>query len=180
LLASGGVKHVIAQSVPKPRNKQRFVQLFHWLLKSAAWKDLDTVARSIYVELTYRYNGSNNGRIGYSARQAGQDLKISKDTAARGLRSLEAHGFIVVEKRGAFHCKVRHASEYRLTIYDSDVASYMNKLATKEFMRWPEIQNSVPAVRPTVSAIGPIDPSSRTGGHQNHRYGPRGRTGRVD
>jgi len=93
------------------------------MLKSAAWKDLDAEARSIYVELTARYNGSNNGRIGYSSRAAAIDLKISKDTAARGLRSLEAHGFIVVEKRGAFHCKVRHASEYRLTIYDSDIAT---------------------------------------------------------
>jgi hypothetical protein len=119
------------------KKKPRFVMLCHWQLNSAAWKDLDPVARTIYVELMKRYNGSNNGRIGYSARQAAQDGKISKDTAARGLRSLEAHGFIVAEKRGAFHCKVRHASEYRLTTYDSDVATkYEEKLATKEFMRW--------------------------------------------
>jgi predicted ArsR family transcriptional regulator len=111
--------------------------LFHWQLDSPAWKDLDPVARAIYVELTRRYNGSNNGRIGYSARQAAQDLKISKDTAARGLRSLEAHGFIVTEKRGAFHCKIRHASEYRLTTYDSDIATkYDEKLATKQFLQW--------------------------------------------
>jgi len=150
------------------------------MLKSAAWKDLDAVARSIYVELTARYNGSNNGRIGYSARAAAIDLKISKDTAARGLRSLEAHGFIVVEKRGAFHCKVRHASEYRLTIYDSDIATNLvEKLATKQFMRWPEIQNSVPVVIPTVPVVVPIGPSNRTEQRQNHRHGPSNRTVRA-
>jgi hypothetical protein len=166
----------------KHRGKQpRFVQLFHWMLNSNAWKDLDAVARSIYVELTSRYNGSNNGRIGYSARQAAQDLKISKDTAARGLRSLEAHGFIVVEKRGAFHCKIRHASEYRLTIYDSDVAAdFAGKLATKEFMSWhAEFQNTVPVVIPTVPVVGPIGPSNRTGSSKNRRHGPSTRTVRA-
>ena len=100
----------------------RFVQLFHWMLNSPAWKDLDANARAIYVELTRRYNGSNNGRIAYSVRQAAADLKISKDTAARAFRSLKDHGFIVCERRGAFQWKVRHASEYRLTTYDSNRA----------------------------------------------------------
>jgi hypothetical protein len=162
------------------RNKQqmRFVQLFHWMLKSAAWKDLDGNARAIYVELTRRYNGSNNGLIHYSARETARDLGISKDTAARAMRSLESHGFVVVETRGAFHCKVRHASEYRLTVYDSDVATnYADKLATKEFMRWsPEIQKSVPAEIPTVPVTVPISPRNRTEQHQNSRHGPRRRT----
>ncbi len=135
---------------------QRFIQLFYFMLEKEAWKDLDAVARSIYVELTRRYNGSNNGRIGYSARQAAEELKISKATAARALRSLQAHGFVVVEKRGAFHCKVRHASEYRLTIYESDIATnYAERLPTKEFTRWPEIQNTVPPARPTGLVVIP-------------------------
>ena len=34
-------------------------------------------------------------------------------------------------------CKVQHATEYRLTTYDSDIATKLDeKLATKEFMRW--------------------------------------------
>ena len=158
----------------------RFVQLFHWMLNSPAWKDLDANARAIYVGLTRRYNGSNNGRIAYSVRQAAADLKISKDTAARAFRSLKDHGFIVCERRGAFQWKVRHASEYRLTVYESDVAkTYADKLATKEFRRWPEIQNSVPVVRPTVPVVVPIGPSNRTNQRQNHRHGPCGRTVRA-
>jgi hypothetical protein len=122
----------------------RFLQIFYFMLDSAAWKDLNALERSLYFELTRRYNGTNNGRIGYSSRTAADEFKISKVTAAKALRSLERHGFIVCEKRGAFHCKARHASEYRLTIYDSDIATnYADKLPTKEFMRWPEIQNTV-------------------------------------
>src|SRR5262249_4681723 len=127
-----------------------FVQLFHWMLDSPAWKDLDAKARAIYVELTKRYNGSNNGRIGYSARQAAQDLGISKDTAARTLRSLERHGFIVVEKRGAFHCKIRQGREYRLACLEGEGGNKLGgKLGNKEFMRLvAEIQKTVPCGNP--------------------------------
>ena len=34
------------------KKKPRYVMLFHWQLDSPAWKDLDPVARAIYVELT--------------------------------------------------------------------------------------------------------------------------------
>lgn len=141
----------------------RFIQLFYWMFDTPAWKDLDAVSRSIYVELTARYNGSNNGRIAYSARQAAEELKIGKATAARALINLQRHGFIVCEQRGAFHLKVRHASEYRLTIFDSDITTnYADKLCTKEFARWPEIQNSGPVVRLTGPVVRPNGQRSET------------------
>jgi hypothetical protein len=155
----------------------RFIQLFYFMLDSEAWKDIAPIERAIYLELTRRYNGSNNGRIGYSARQAAEDLKISKATAARALLGLQAHGFIVEEKHGAFYCKVRHASEYRLTIYDSDVAtSYAAKLATKEFTRWTKIQNTGPVVRPTGPVVRPFGISGDTVGSKNRPHGIRGET----
>ena len=126
------------------------------MLDTPAWKDLSAIERAVYLDLSYYYNGSNNGCIGYSTRTAQANLKIGKSTAARALLSLQAHGFIVVEKIGAFHCKIHHASEYRLTIYPSDTAtSYAEILASKEFARWPEIQNSVPVAGPTVPVAGP-------------------------
>jgi hypothetical protein len=152
----------------------RYVMLFHWMLKSEAWMDLGAPARAIYVELERRYNGSNNGLIHYSAREAARDVKIGKGTAARAFRELQAHGFIDVEKIGAFHCKVRHASEYRLTIYDSNVEglSVAEKLATKDFMRWQEIQNSVPPVRPTGCVVTPFGTRSGTVTSKNTPDGP--------
>ena len=89
-------------------------------------------------------------------------MKVSK--GARALRELQAHGFIVVEKMGAFYLKLRHASEYRLTIYDSNVVglSYQKKPATKNFAQWPVIQNTVPPVRPTGLVVRPFGARSDT------------------
>ena len=165
----------------RKKTGQRFIQLFYFMLESEAWKDLNAVERAIYLEVTRRYNGTNNGRIGYSARTAADELKISKDTAARALRSLETHRFVVTEKRGAFHCKVRHASEYRLTIYESDiVTTYAERLATKECMRWQKIQNTVPVVIPTDPVVVPIGPRRRTVSSQNRPNGPHSRTVTAD
>jgi DNA-binding GntR family transcriptional regulator len=66
-------------------------------------------------------------------------LNVGKMTAARALRSLQEHGFIVEAKRGAFSLKLRHASEWRLTEFGCDVTG---ALATKEFARWQK-QNTV-------------------------------------
>jgi hypothetical protein len=166
----------------KKSGAPRHVRLYHFMLKSEAWTDLSAAARSVYVELERRYNGSNNGLIHYSAREAARDVKIGKGTAARALRALQSHGFIVVEKKGAFHCKVRHASEYRLTIYDSNIdgLAVAEKLATKEFMRWPEIQNSVPPVRPTGLVVGPIGTRNGTVRSKNTPDSPTTGTVKVN
>lgn len=78
----------------------RYVMLFHWMLNSEAWKDLSGDARAIYVKISKRYNGSNNGLIVYSIREAARDLKIGRTTAKKRFDELESHGFIVAEQRG--------------------------------------------------------------------------------
>ena len=141
----------------------RYVAFFHWMLDSRAWKDLDPTARALYIELSKRYNGRNNGGIGYSVRNAANDLKIGKTTATRAFNDLQAHGFIVAEQRGHFHWKInpngsriRPASEWRLTIFENDRTNNLAaRLATKEFMRWPEIQNAVPPQVRMVPDTGP-------------------------
>src|SRR5689334_756669 len=109
------------------KGEPRHVRLYHWLTDSAAWKDLNATARAVYVEIAKRYNGTNNGFIVYSVRQAAEELKIGKTTAAKAFADLQSHGFIVAEQRGAFHWKIdvsglrhRPASEWRLTEHHSD------------------------------------------------------------
>jgi hypothetical protein len=128
---------------PKYRGP-RYVQLFHWTMQSAAWRDLTPNARCILIEIIYRYNGANNGFIVYSIREAMRDLNVGHGTAARGFKELVEHGFIVPEQRGAFHWKIdltgrrhRPASEWRLTHYDNDRAKTgESRYPTKEFMSW--------------------------------------------
>jgi DNA-binding transcriptional MocR family regulator len=146
------------------RNRpQRFVQIFHWEMDCAAYKDLSANARAIYDQIKRRYNGSNNGFITYSVREAARELKIGNSTAKRAFDQLQDHGFIVAEQRGHFHwkinpngSKIRPASEWRLTIYDDNrTADVRCQAASKEFMRWPQIQNAVPPQTRMVSNTAP-------------------------
>lgn len=113
----------------------RHVRLYHWLTDTEAWRDLDCVARCVYLQLARRYGGpdSNNGRIPYSLAEIADDLGVSKQTAMRALDKLQDHGFVEMVKQGAFRLKHRHATEWRLTEFRCDVTG---KLATKEFARW--------------------------------------------
>jgi hypothetical protein len=118
----------------KSKGKERYVMLRYWLLKSQAWNSLSGNARALYVELAQRYNGSNNGRIPYSVREAVEALHVSQGTAHRLLGLLQERGFIVCTRKGYFNVKTtKDASEWLLTEYDCD---HPPVHATKDFMRW--------------------------------------------
>lgn len=123
-----------------------FVALERYLLRSAAWSSLSCLARSAYIEVAFRYTGSNNGSILLSCEMLAEALGMSKDSARRSLKELVEKGFIVCLSKGGFICKVRHASEWRLTAFKCDVTG---ELPSKEFMRWqPKIQNTVRFIPP--------------------------------
>lgn len=125
----------------------RYVALSHWMMRTEAWRDLDTVALCAYVELARRYGGpgSNNGRIPCSLREIADALNVSKATAMRALQRLQDCGFIVLMRAGAFNFKLRHATEWRLTEYSCYVTG---ELPTKNFSRWKK--------QSTVSPENPI------------------------
>jgi len=96
-------------------------------------------------------------------------LHIGKSTAARALEILADRGFIVAEKRGAFSLKARHATEWRLTEFASDIGS---DFATKEFVRWrPEDKIRYPERDRTVSPAGPHGICTGTAPDSNTSHG---------
>jgi hypothetical protein len=117
----------------RSKKAARHVRLYHWMMATPAWKSLTGNQRALYVEIAARYDGSNNGRIPYSVREAAQALHIGKATAARDLIVLGERGFIVVMARGAFNVKLKLATEWRLTEFNCDVTG---ALPTKEFAKW--------------------------------------------
>ena len=138
------------------RSKQapRHVRLYHGMMDKPAWQSLSGNQRALYVAISARYNGSNNGRIHFSAREAAAALHISKATAARDLLVLVERGFIVAVTRGGFNVKDKQAqaTEWRLTEFNCDVTGV---LSSKNFAAWsPEFftvspQNSnVPVLKP--------------------------------
>jgi hypothetical protein len=70
----------------------RFVKLEHWMLRTQAWRSLSPACRALYVELAQRYNGSNNGEISMSVREAAELVNIAKDTAGKSFHELERRG----------------------------------------------------------------------------------------
>lgn len=130
----------------------RHIRLYHWLLRSEAWQSLSANARAIYIEMATRYNGSNNGQIPFSVRDAANRAHIGKNAADAALTLLQARGFIVATRRGGFNVKTKIATEWRLTEFSCDVD---HSFATKDFMRWsPEKQNTVPKAGRTVPVTG--------------------------
>jgi hypothetical protein len=111
---------------------ERFVRLTHGMMQSEAWRSLHGNARAIYVEIAMIYRGNNNGRIGFSVRQAAQALHISKDTAARAMIHLQERGFIVATTKGRFVRK-RHATRWRLTEFKCDLTG---QPASRDFEAW--------------------------------------------
>jgi len=123
----------------RSKKAARHVRLYHWMMDKPAWQSLNGNQRALYIEMSRRYNGANNGRIHFSAREAAAALHTSKATAARDLAVLEERGFIVAVTRGGFNLKNKQvqATEWRLTEFNCDVT---DALPSKEFARWsPEI-----------------------------------------
>jgi hypothetical protein len=137
--------------------ESRHVRLYHWLLNSEAWRSLSPNARALYVEIVARYNGSNNGRIGFSVRDAGNILHIGKNAASAAFRELQERDFLVIAKRSAFSVKTKMATEWRLTEFACDITK---EFATKDFMRWSPEKNTVPYTGLTVPVRGPNGTSS--------------------
>jgi DNA-binding transcriptional regulator YhcF (GntR family) len=132
----------------------KFIKIEHWILKTAAWRDLDPVARALYVELRQRYNGTNNGNIGLGTREASECLKVGRNTVARAFDDLITRGFLKVATASTFHQK-RLAREWLLTDEKDDRTG---EVPTKEFTRWTvEKQKLVPS-------------ESRIGSPESHEF----------
>jgi len=118
----------------KERAAERFVRLTYRMMQSQAWRSLDANARVIYIELAmlYRGVGTNNGQIGFSARQAARATQVSTATAARAMIHLQDRGFIVAVTKGHFDRK-RQATRWRLTEFACDVTG---QPASRDFETW--------------------------------------------
>lgn len=117
----------------KRKGKAKFIMIEAYVKRSAAWKALTPIERCAYIEVKWRYDGVNNGRIGLGCRELADDINMSRNTADRALNRLEEIGFIATSKPSAFNIKNRAVTEWRLTEFKCDVTG---ELPTKDFMRW--------------------------------------------
>ena len=89
-----------------------FVMLPRWVTHTVAWRHLDPSSRALYLELRERFNGHNNGTIGFGCREAARAIDVGHDTANRALRKLTEYGFIEAVSKGEFSQNGRRATEW--------------------------------------------------------------------
>lgn len=98
--------------------QDRYFQLHHYMLKTNAWGALSPAARVVYVQIGYRYNGSNNGRITFSVREAATECNLAKNTAHRAFNELIDLGFIEETRHGSLSRKTYHPLDGRFSYGD--------------------------------------------------------------
>lgn len=113
----------------KRKKGESFVKLTRFMLNHESWLNLSPAARCIYIEIRKRYNGSNNGEIHLSCRDAAQVVKCGKSTATKLFRELMEHGYIKSAVKGKFRHK--WASTWILTNEE-----YNGRHKTDEWVHW--------------------------------------------
>ena len=120
----------------------RFIQFPDWVIESPAFLSLTAAEICTLLFLLKRFNGKNNGKIGFGVRSGcfvpkqgtgevqNRPIPVSRPTIGRALETLERFGLTACTKDATFNQK-RLAREWRLTWLPCD-----GKAATKEFARY--------------------------------------------
>lgn len=125
---------------PYKRHKKgggRFVHLPERLQATEAWASLKPGPRALYIELKRRFNGSNNGQIILSHRDAAQAINVNRNTVGSYFAELETRGLIVMT-RGAFlgPSGIGQAALWAL----QELATADGKPAKQGFLKWRKNQ----------------------------------------
>ena len=147
----------------------RFIKLDHLLLQHPAFETLTGRAVKLFLYVYKRFNGTNNGQISFSVREAAALLRCSKDTAATTFQELVDHRLLEPTAKGAFSLKVRHATAWRITI-----EHMAGRAATNDYAHWqPTARDDPPERTATTTA-------NLEHGTVHRTVGPSGRTVRSD
>lgn len=114
-----------------------FVGVETGIMSSPAWRHLEGEAVKLLLDVMSRvkYDGSNNGEVSFSTREAAALLRCTKNTAAKRFRQLVDHGFLAETRKGAFSVKLSHASLWRITLLPSFEGGKPVP-ATRDYQRW--------------------------------------------
>lgn len=116
----------------------RYVKLDYVMLDCPAGRSLKPGEWAVLIRAMQLYHGENNGQIALSSRNAGKFARVSKDTAARHIRSLRDKGFMRIKTPSSFGRNGRKATEYYLTMFPTR----KGHPAPRDFQNWrPQAKN---------------------------------------
>jgi hypothetical protein len=140
LMSQGGAP--LSKSKASRRAKDaKHVRLYLYMLKTAAWGSLGCDAKCLLIELMALYNGTNNGELFLSVREAAKRLNASTRRATAAFAELLDRGFIVTTRKGSRtrRGEERLATCWRLTEFDDDLT---RRQPTKEFIAWRPVADA--------------------------------------
>lgn len=144
----------------------RHVRIYRSMMTTPAWKSLRTAEKAVLIEIYALYNGSNNGDLFLSCREAARRCNINKDTASLVMTALEEKGFIRRRFKVDVDWSLSQARCWVLTDYPFPEGT----APTKEYQHWR------PSTRDDVSPIiGQADPENRTKHLNNNQKCPKPR-----
>lgn len=97
------------------KSEPRHIRLYHSITGTAAWVSLSGNAIKVLLAMVRLDDGSKNGQIFFSDRQASLETGLSRNTCSKAFRELQEKGFIRIVEKGHFDRKVRHATVWRYT-----------------------------------------------------------------
>ena len=131
----------------------KYARILLYVVNTDAWRALGTASHSLFILLSLEWKGpkyNNNGKITLSARQAAERMGVTRDTAAKAFRDLQAKGFIVVTKGGSLgvtgHGK---CPEYEITCIEMPQREKSNR-----FLYWTSGNDFDVFVHPVKNPAG--------------------------
>jgi hypothetical protein len=112
------------------------VRIYRFELLSPAYRSLSVGARALLIEVRALFNGSNNGELFLSVREAARRLDCDKDYAAKLFAELRDRGFIRPSVLGAFNVKATSGKGRATCWILTDQPVGTATTGTKDYMHW--------------------------------------------
>jgi len=138
-------KDAVMANPCRKKTEPRHTRLYHHITGTSAWKSLSGNAIKVLLALVRLNDGSNNGKIFFSDRQASVETGLARNTCIKALRELVEKGFLRIVEKGHFDRKVRHATVWRITW----LAAPGLGGPTRDFEKWKPPENKMRAPKLT-------------------------------
>ena len=128
-----------ADATGRSAGAERFWMLTYSMATSAAFRSLGGAALKVLVELRCKFDGTNNGELFLSYKDAAEKLGLGRASIHRAFAELQDKGFVRQTRAG--HWYSHRAATWAVT----DRPIQAGEPAPNDWRRWqPRKQNSVP------------------------------------
>lgn len=83
-------------------NQKKFHKFHESLFESPAWIGLSIHSKMLYIEMSRKYNGTNEREIMYLQKESTEIM--GKNTFHKCIKQLVEHGFIEYVERNSYNC----------------------------------------------------------------------------